>query len=400
MTSAGSAPGANDIIYDPTAFDWRNDSFRPPALNELVIYELHIGTFDTNGVSNRFLAATNKLDYLKSLGANAIEVMPLAEFPGSSSWGYNPAQPFAVENTQYGGPDGFKAFVRACHLRGLAVLQDVVHNHYGPADLDMWNFDGWTGGGAIGGGIYFYQSNSNLQITPYGNTRPNFNSQPVRDFVQDNFTMWLSEYHVDGFRWDTPGLMMNAANYGYIPNAGTLISAINAMIHAQYPGKISIAEDVYNSLGFDSAWDTSYPYYVTPVLTNTVDANRDMNVVANAVQFCVRYGVQADSRRVVFLESHDVVGDLNGGIRLPKAIDPAAPAGYRARKLSTLGAALTLTAPGVPLIFQGQEMLENRSFSSSLPVDWSKTNTYSYIVRFYRDPHWLAPGRERLYAGA
>jgi len=88
---------------------------------------------------------------------------------------------------------------------------------------------------------------------------------------------------------------------------------------------------------------------------------------------------------VVFLESHDVVGDLNGGVRLVTAIDTATPSSYRARKLSTLGAAVTFTAPGVPMIFQGQEMLENQSFDSSLPVDWSKTNTYSYIVQLYRD---------------
>ena len=331
------------------------------------------------------MSATNKLDYLKSLGVNAVEVMPIAEFPGDSSWGYNLAQPFAAENIGYGGPDGFKTFVQACHLRGLAVLLDVVHNHYGPADLDMWNFDGWSGGGSLGGGIYFYESNSNLQITPYGDTRPNFGSQQVDSFVQDNFSMWLSEYHVDGFRWDTPGLMMNAGNYGYISSAGTLINNINAMIHANYPGKISVAEDVYDSFGFDSAWDTTYPHEFTPVLTASQDINRDMTMVASLVQYNARYGGTASFSRVAFLESHDVVGDLNGGVRLVTAIDPATPNSYWARKRSTLGAAVTLAAPGIPMIFQGQEMLENQSFDSSLPVDWSKTNTYRDVVRFYRD---------------
>jgi 1,4-alpha-glucan branching enzyme len=385
VTNSGSAAGANDIIYDPAAFNWTGDNLIPPALNDLVIYELHMGTFPSSATPSRFIAATNKLDYLKSLGVNAVEVMPIAEFPGDNSWGYNPAQPFAVENVGYGGTDGFKTFVRACHDRGLAVLLDVVHNHYGPSDLDMWNFDGWPGVTSLQGGIYFNQSNTNLQITPYANTRPNFSLQPVRDFVQDNFTMWLSECHVDGFRWDTPGLMMNANNYGYISDAGNLINGINAMIHTQYTGKISISEDVYNSFGFDSAWDTSYPYVVTPVLTAASDASRSMTVIANAVRYNARYGGVAGPGRVAFLESHDVVGDLNGGVRLVTAIDPATPNSYRARKLSTLGAAVTLSAPGVPMIFQGQEMLENQPFSSSRPVDWSKTNTYSYIVQFYRD---------------
>ena len=380
-----SGSGGNSVVYDPNAFNWAGDSLTPPALNDLFVYELHIGTFPAGSTPSKFAAATNKLDYLKSLGVNAVEVMPIAEFPGDNSWGYNPAQPFAAENIGYGGPDGFKTFVRACHARGLAVLLDVVHNHYGPSDLEMWNFDGWTGGGPIGGGIYFYQSNSNLQITAYGDTRPNFSRQPVRDFVQDNFTMWLSECHVDGFRWDTPGLMMNANNYGYISDAGTLINAINAMIHTNYTGKISIAEDVYNSFGFDSAWDTSFPGYFTPVLTASSDAGRDMTVIANAVQYNVRYGGTAGSGRVVYLESHDVVGDLNGGVRLVTAIDPATPNSYRARKLSTLGAVVAFTAPGVPMIFQGQEMLENQSFDSSRSVDWSKTNTYSRIVQLYRD---------------
>jgi 1,4-alpha-glucan branching enzyme len=250
----------------------------------------------------------------------------------------------------------------------------------------MWNFDGFSGTNALGGGgIYFYQSNPALQITPYGDTRPNFSSQQVDSFVQDNFTMWLSECHVDGFRWDTPNLMMHDNNNNYIPDAGNLIAAINAMIHTNYPGKISIAEDVYNYDGFDSAWDTSFPYSVTPVLAATLDTNRDMNVIASAVLYNVRYGGVAGPGRVAFLESHDVVGDLNGGIRLVTAIDSGTPNSYWARKSSTLGAAVTLMAPGIPMIFQGQEMLENQAFDSSLPVDWSKTNTYSYIVQFYRD---------------
>jgi 1,4-alpha-glucan branching enzyme len=387
VTAAGTASGANDIVYDPSAFNWNGDSLNPPALNDLFVYELHMGTFPSSSAPSRFIAATNKLDYLRSIGVNAVEVMPIAEFGNSgNSWGYDPAQMFAADNSQYGGPDGFKTFVQACHARGIAVLLDVVHNHYGPDLLDMWNFDGWSGSNSLGGGgIYFYESDTNLEITPYGDTRPNFSSNQVCSFIQDNFTMWLAECHVDGFRWDTPNLMMHDNLNNYIPAAGNLIQAINDMIHSNYPGTISIAEDVYDYIGFDSTWDTSYPFTVTPVLTNTVDADRDMTVIANAVQYNVRYGGTASSARVSFLESHDVVGAMNGGVRLVTAIDAATPNSYRARKLSTLGATVTLTAPGVPMIFQGQEMLENQSFASGLLVDWSKTNTYSYIVQLYRD---------------
>jgi 1,4-alpha-glucan branching enzyme len=387
VTYAGSGSGNNSIIYDPNAFNWAGDNFTNPPLSDLFIYELHMGTFPSSSTPSRFVAATNKLDYLKSLGVNAVELMPIAEFGNTgASWGYDPAQPFAADNNQYGGPDGLKTFVKACHTRGLAVLLDIVHNHYGPSLLDMWNFDGYSGGGPLGGGgIYFYESNTNLQITPYGDTRPNFSSNQVCSFIQDNFTMWLSEYHVDGFRWDTPNLMMHDNLNNYIPAAGDLINAINAMIHTNYTGKISIAEDVYNYLGFDSAWDTSYPYYFTPVLTAATDASRDMNIIANSVPFNVRYGGAAGFGRVAFLESHDVVGDLNSGVRLVTAVDSTTPNSYKARKLSTLGAIVTLTAPGVPMIFQGQEMLENQAFDSSLLVDWTKTNTYSGIVQLYRD---------------
>jgi 1,4-alpha-glucan branching enzyme len=381
-----SGSGGNSIIYDPTAFNWGGDNFTNSPQNDLFVYELHIGTFPSSSVPSKFVAATNKLDYLKSLGVNAVELMPIAEFPGDNSWGYNLAQIFAVENIGYGGPDGLKIFVKACHDRGIAVLLDVVHNHYGPSDLEMWNFDGFAGNNALGGGgIYFYQSNTNLQITPYGATRPNFNSSQVCNFVQDNFTMWLNECHVDGFRWDTPNLMMHDNLNNYIPAADTLIHAINDMIHTNYTGKISISEDVYNYAGFNSAWDTDLPYSVTPVLAAASDSSRDMNVVANAVQHNVRYGGTAGSGRVAFLETHDVTGDLNNGKRLVTAIDSATPNSYRARKLSTLGAIVTLTSPGVPMIFQGQEMLENQQFSSTRLVDWTKTNTYSGIVQLYRD---------------
>ena len=392
VVNAGGGSGNNDIIYDPTDVQLERRQFHAPALNDLFIYELHMGTFPSSSSPSRFVAATNKLDYLKNLGVNAVELMPIMEFGnGGNSWGYDPAQLFAADNAQYGGPDALKTFVQACHTRGIAVLLDVVHNHYGPSLLDMWNFDGWVQGTPTnsvgGGGIYFYQSNFNLQNTPWSATRPNVSSNQVAAFIQDNFAMWLGECHVDGFRWDSVYTLTHGNDGTYIPTAGNLVNAINAMIHTNYPGKISIAEDVYNYWGFNSSWDTGYPYYFTPILTNILDSSRNMNSVSNAIQNNISYGGTASLLRVAYLESHDVVGDLNGSthVRLPTAIDPVTPNSYRARKLSTLGSAITLTAPGVPMIFQGQEMLENQQFNSGRNVDWSKTNTYSYIVQFYHD---------------
>jgi 1,4-alpha-glucan branching enzyme len=387
MTEAGA--GGNDIIYNPTAYNWTGDVTVRPALEDTVVYELHIGDFYDprsstypSSLPGRFIDATEKLGYLQSLGVNAVEVMPIMEFPGYSSWGYNPAQPFAADNYAYGGPNGFKSFVLACHERGMAVFLDVVHNHYGPTDLDLWNFDGWYSG-TNEGGIYFYQSNY-LCCTSYG-ARPDYSTQQVRNYIEGNFTMWLDECHVDGFRWDTPYTMMNASGYGTIADAQSLVTDINEMIHTN-SGIISIAEDV-EGYGFDSTWDTSYYDLITPQLAYTNDSQRDLNNIAYAITTDTSFNNQAGFNRVAFLESHDVVGDLNGSnnVRLVTAISASAPSSWRARKLSTLGAVFTFTSPGVPMVFEGQEMLENQQFDSSRPVDWTKTNTYSYIVQLYHD---------------
>ena len=123
----------NTYIYNTTNFNWSGDTFVSTnvPLNDAVIYELNIGTFnDTGSGPGTFVTATNRLPYLKQLGITAVEVMPINEFPGDYSWGYNPSDMFGVESA-FGGPDGFKKFVKACHSFGIAVLVDVVHNHYG-----------------------------------------------------------------------------------------------------------------------------------------------------------------------------------------------------------------------------------------------------------------------------
>ena len=253
VVTAGGGSGNNDIIYDPTAFNWNGDSLTPPALNDLFIYELHVGTFPSSSSPSRFVAATNKLDYLKSLGVNAVEVMPIAEFGnGGNSWGYDPAQPFAVDNAQYGGPDGLKTFVQACHARGIAVLLDVVHNHYGPGLLDMWNFDGWSGSNSRRGRRHLLFSE---QHQPANHALRRYAAQLQQ---QSGGQFHSGQLHHVAERMSCGrvplglGLHPDACNATatYIPAAGNLINAINAMIHTNYTGKISIAEDVYNYFGF------------------------------------------------------------------------------------------------------------------------------------------------------
>lgn len=184
----------NSVIVDPTAFDWGNDDFQMAPFNELVIYEMHVGTFNREDpkAAGSFDDVARKLEYLKWLGVNAIQLMPVAEFAGDISWGYNPAHIFAVESA-YGGPDGLKQLVKQAHEYGIAVILDVVYNHFGPSDLDLWQFDGW--GENEKGGIYFY--NDWRSATPWGDTRPDYGRGEVRQFIFDNAMMWLDEYRMD-----------------------------------------------------------------------------------------------------------------------------------------------------------------------------------------------------------
>jgi 1,4-alpha-glucan branching enzyme len=232
------------IIYNPKAFNWGRDQFKMPTGNELVIYEMHIGTFNVKekGHPGTFDSAIERFTYLKELGINAVEVMPVAEFSAEFSWGYDPSHPFAVESV-YGGPDAFKRFVKAAHEHGIAVIVDVVYNHFGPSDLDLWQFDGWSENEK--GGIYFY--NDRRSHTPWGETRPDYGRGEVRQYICDNALMWLEEYHADGLRWDMivfiksiDGNVGNPAND--IPDGWSLMQWINVEIQQRFPGKISIAE--------------------------------------------------------------------------------------------------------------------------------------------------------------
>ena len=137
-------------------FKWEHSDFKIADMNKAVCYEMHIGTFNRNEDDESvgtFKTAQNRLPYLKALGINVVELMPVAEFAGGISWGYNPAAPFAIES-DYGTPEDFAKFVDAAHGLGIAVIMDVVYNHFGPSDMDIWQFDGWSENDK--GGIYFY----------------------------------------------------------------------------------------------------------------------------------------------------------------------------------------------------------------------------------------------------
>jgi len=381
------------VIHDP-AFDWGDgDPFEMPSWDELVIYEMHVGTFhdEPGGEPGDFSSAIEKLPYLKELGITAIEVMPPMEFPGDFSWGYDLSLPFSIESS-YGGPDALKAFVKAAHDEGIAVLLDVVYNHFGPKELGLWRFDGWHEGDW--GGIYFY--NDERAQTPWGDTRPNYERDPVRRYIRDNALMWLTEYHVDGLRWDMT-LYIRTVNgnpsdpEGELPEGWSLLQWANEDVNERMPGNIMIAEDLREEAwitkdvgaggaGFDSQWSARFAHLLRDPVVVQEDEDRDMEAVRQALE--ERLGDDA-LHRVVYIESHDEVA--NGKARVAHEIWPDNSRHWFVKKRSTLGAALVLTAPGIPMLFQGQEFLEDEWFQDKDPLDWELAEELEGIVDLYRD---------------
>ena len=376
----------NSVTHDPS-FPWSDQDFVMPNWNELVVYEMHVGTVndEPGGSPGNFDDAIDRLDDIAAIGVNALKVMPVNEFPGDFSWGYNPSYPFSVESA-YGGPDAFKRFVDAAHARGMAVLLDVVHNHYGPGDLDLWRYDGWYE--SIFGGIFFYQDERSF--TPWGDTRPDYGRGEVRQYIRDNAVMWIQDYHVDGFRWDSTSNIRTTI-LGDNPEGWSLMQWINNEIDAIDPSLLSVAEDLQSNdfltrptaqggAGFDSQWTPSFVHPIRDVIVPPGDDGRNMWAVRDAIEH--RYNGDA-FERVVYTESHDEVA--NGRARVPEEIFPGNADSYWSQKRSTLGAALVMTSPGIPMIFQGQELLEDGFFQDTDPVDWSRKVTFSGIRQMYTD---------------
>jgi 1,4-alpha-glucan branching enzyme len=391
-----------DGIIVAADFVWEHGFVMPPW-NELVIYEMHLGTFPDNPVPTETLfdAAASDFGYLRDLGINAIHLLPAHEFPTDSSWGYNPAHIFAIESA-YGRPADFKRFIDAAHGHGIAVILDVVYNHLGPDDLPTWQFDGWFEhweGDAMGG-IYFY--NDWRANTPWGHkNRPDYGRPEVRQFLHDNARGWLEEFRLDGLRFDATNYIRNVwgrdetlespANlegWGW-----NLLRWINDEVDARQPWKLTIAEDMQRNAsitrptaqggaGFDTQWDAGFVHPVREALTVPNDHDRNLAAVKAAVE--LQYNAQS-LHRLIYTESHDEVASANGKKRLPDAIAPGQADGWFARKRSTLGAALVMTSPGIPMILQGQEILEWIPFGDENRIDWDKYDQFRGIHTLYRD---------------
>jgi 1,4-alpha-glucan branching enzyme len=379
----------NSIIYDTSAYQWTSPPFTAPPLARLMVYEMEIGTFNANagGAEGSFQSAIARLGMISSLGFNAVEVMPVNENPPNNSIGYGPSDQLAVQNEIYGGPDNFKAFVDACHTAGLAVILDIVHNHWGPWDLSTNQFDGWHTT-EYPGGIYFYDSTD--WNSPFG-PRPNYSSSNVAQYILDSLTMWLQEYRIDGFRWDSVSNIYNTDNGTgtYLPDGWTLLQNANVQTAAQNPAFLAIAEDLtgnalvtapvsQSGAGFASQWNGNFVSNMRTQLTQTSDASVNIGLVASAIGQAFN---NTFAQNLNYTESHNEVTD--GGQRLTTLIDPSAPTSWLSLKKSTLGAAILFTSPGVPMIYQGQEFVENEPLAVHMPLQWKLATQFASIRKLW-----------------
>jgi maltooligosyltrehalose trehalohydrolase len=337
-----------DLGAPPARFD-------PPSLRELVTYELHCGTFTPEGT---FDAAIGRLPHLVDLGVTAVEVMPVAAFPGRRGWGYDGVGLYAVHEA-YGGPAAFRRFVDACHEAGLAVLLDVVYNHLGPDGNYLARF-----------GPYF----TGRYVTPWGPAL-NFDgpgSDFVRDFVLDNAETWVVEHGVDGFRLD-------AVHELYDRSSVHLLEALAARVHAAKPGSLLVAESdlhqpaLVTAYGLDAAWADDLHHALHALLTGERQFYyrdfADLGALAKALTtgwvFTGQYYPARERRHgrdpeglggerfVVCSQNHDQVGNRPFGERLVSLAGPERDAA---------AAVLVACAPFLPLVFHGQEWGETRPF--------------------------------------
>jgi maltooligosyltrehalose trehalohydrolase len=341
------------MVVDAQAFSWRATEWKRPAYSGQVIYECHMGTFTPEGT---FRAAIEKLDYLHELGITALEIMPVADFMGTRNWGYDGVMLFAPA-AAYGTPDDFRALIDACHLRGIAVVLDIVFNHLGPEGNFSHQYSD----------SYFHQGRNN----PWGQ---NFNldgpgSQPVRALLLQNIRYWLDEFRLDGFR-------MDATDQVHDTSKPHLLAEVADLVHER--GGFIIAEDHRNvreiletkdkgGWQFDAAWADDFHHIVrvnqtgeqydffrmyqgtldelSGALQNGWYYRGEMSPITHKPRGEVCDDFSPESF-VYCISNHDQVGNRVVGDRFHEDIDPAS---YRAFSL------FFCLVPYTPMLFMGQE---------------------------------------------
>ena len=387
ITSSGG--GYVSQVVNPLGYAWQSDGFVTPAREDLVIYELHVGTFagrnDPHGPASlpaTFTDVKNRVGHLVELGVNAVELTPINEFPWDYSAGYNPITQFAPESS-YGTPNELKALIDELHANGIAVLLDIVWNHHSATDNILWQYDG--------GQVYY---DTPEMETPWG-PQLDFDRGEVRSYLLDSMHMWLDEYRIDGFRMDATSNM----NIGAQEAAGwSLMQAYNQQIDGRYAGRVSIAEQLPNNpwitrwtslggAGFDAQWWDPFGDRLREAIHAAAFGDPDVGAIAGALS-----GGEwlSGSELCNYAEMHDEAWPSSGGQRLVKTIDPTFPHDSEfAQGRHTLAHGLVMFAPGVPMFLQGCEWLEDTDFGGGGPagqdrIDWSKRVTYGHIFDFFK----------------
>jgi maltooligosyltrehalose trehalohydrolase len=356
--------GPSEVV-DLGEYRWSDAGFSALPLPDNVLYELHVGAFSRGGT---FSSAVEWLDDVASLGVTAVEIMPVAQFPGRRNWGYDGVFPFAVQNS-YGGARGLQHFVDECHGRGLAVVLDVVYNHLGPEGNVLPQY-----------GPYL----TDRYRTPWG---PAVNldgpdSDAVRDYFVANALQWFDAFHVDGLRLDAVHELVDRSPVPFLADLSE--AAAEASARLGRPCWL-IAESAANDprtvtpraaggLGMDAQWNDDFHHAAHVAVTSEhsgyyADYTGARDVARAMAQGFVYQGQRSSFRRrrhgapseaidpsrfVVFAQNHDQVGNRADGARLSTLVPPD--------RLFVL-AALVLLAPGLPLLFMGEEYGETAPFA-------------------------------------
>ena len=350
-------------VVDET-FAWTDGTWRNPSLDRYVIEEIHVGTFTPDGT---FAAAGRELRGLRDAGITAVEVMPIAEFPGARNWGYDGVLPYAAHHA-YGGIDGFRAFVDAAHALGMAVILDVVYNHLGPEGNHLRDF-----------GPYF----TDRYRTPWGDAL-NFDgpgSDEVRRYFVENAWWWVDGAHVDALRLDAVHAIVDPSAHPFVQE---LVETVHERAAARGRVVHVIAESAANDvrvirpvelggLGCDAQWNDDFHHALHALLTGERHGYyEDFGALDDLARAYTdgyvydgrfsrfrgrRHGSPSrgmpGSRFVVFAQNHDQVGNRMAGDRLSASLPAEA---------SRLAAAAVLLSPFVPLVFQGDEYGERAPF--------------------------------------
>jgi len=351
-------------VVDHSDFQWSDHSWQPPSLADMIIYELHVGTFTTEGT---FDAIIDKLDHLQTLGINAIEIMPIAQFPGQRNWGYDGVYPFAAQNS-YGGVSNLKRLVDKCHQSGIAVILDVVYNHMGPEGNYLSLF-----------GPYFTEKYN----TPWG-AALNFDdsySDHVRNFFLQNAIMWLKDFHIDGLRLDAVHAIMDTGPVHFLKELSLIVDDLEGETGKSY---VLIAESDMNDVkiisdykvggyGLEAQWTDDFHHAVHTLITGELggyysDYGSLEHLAKSFKQGFIYDGIFSNFRNklvgtdpsnnskyqfVVCIQNHDQIGNRMLGERLSTVVD------FEKQKLA---AGIMLISPFVPMLFMGEEYGEDQPF--------------------------------------